>query len=405
MVHVNFSYGACIVLILSFSNFGNVVSAQSPPEIHSGSWILDESNSDEFNGSSLDTSKWWQTDACTFTDSIRHGYNGEGAFFNPGNVSVNDGNLILKIDYNPDSLDLSFPCTHFHVYHFYSGGIMGKLINRGSGIGATGKCSYGYYEIRAKLPGYYDSNHEPVGYGFWPTFWFYYQYVENGCIIKHDEVDILEPGPTEYYDARTNVVGWHDENNLCHTTKVGQDSIKSAEPLFENYHKYAVEFFPDRIIFYYDDQPFFSADTLTSPEIKSSLDMPPFLTTVISLGAGGYTRPGPLPDAPFPEFMYVDYFRYYYFIPNNSSTNILFQNSPNPFFKSTDIEYEVDDDSQNSFINIYNLFGIKIKSVRLSERGVSKISLSSFEFDPGIYFYSLSVDDKVIDTKKMIILK
>ena len=42
-------------------------------------------------------------------------------------------------------------------------------------------------------------------------------------------------------------------------------TMRSATPLFEDYHKYAVELFPDNITFFFDDQPYFAADTLSSP--------------------------------------------------------------------------------------------------------------------------------------------
>lgn len=381
------------------------VYAQLPPDMNPRYWQIDDLKSDEFNGAELDTSKWWQTDACSFTDSIRHGFNGEGAFFKPEHVTVSNGNLILKIDYNPDSSDLSFPCLHYHLYPFCSGGIQSKQTNGGSGVGGIGNFSFGYYEMRAKLPGYYDAQHQSTGYGFWPAFWFAYGYRENTCIKKHDEVDVLEPGPTEYYDAKTNVVGWHDEYDSCNAHKVGQDSVRCTDPLFENYHTYSVQLLPEKIIFYFDHEPFYSADTISTPGIAHSLNMSSYMSANISVQMGGYARPRPLPDAPFPQFMYVDYFRYYQFAPEEINQNVLYQNNPNPFTGSTEIEYSTDSNSENAFITIFSLFNLPLKSIQLTEKGKSKITLSISGFIPGIYFYQLVVDNKIIATRKMIILK
>jgi len=405
MIHHSFSLAAGLFLALACAAIHVDVCAQSLPEIHSGTWVPDESKSDEFNGSSLDTSKWWKIDACAYTDSIRHGYNGEGAFYIPDHVSVSNGNLVLKIDYNPDSSDLSFPCTHYHLYPFYSGGVMSKLKNGGEGIGPAGSFSFGYYEMRARLPGYYDSSNHPVGYGFSPNFWFYYQYVVNHCVKKHDEVDILEPGQDQYYDARTNVVGWHDEEDSCQLYKVGQDSMRSANPLFDGYHTYAVELLPDRIAFYFDGQPFFSADTISSPEIVHSLNMSPLLTVVITLAAGGYHMPRPLPGAPFQEYMWIDYFRYYSFIPDPVSGNMLYQNSPDPFRGNTTIKCNIVDDARNCYIRVYNMPGVEIKSIPVSQKGISQITLDASELDPGMYIYSLCLDGRIVDSKRMIVLK
>ena len=99
----------------------NTVSfAQLPPLVNPDAWILNLSKSDEFNGSTLDTSKWWAIDPCNFTDSIHHGYNwSPSAYFRPQNVSLDSGNLIFTVDFNPDSLNDSVPCIHHHLYRFY----------------------------------------------------------------------------------------------------------------------------------------------------------------------------------------------------------------------------------------------------------------------------------------------
>src|SRR5258708_6934824 len=85
------------------------VIASSQPTLHPDHWMLDASKSDEFSGSTLDTSKWWAIYPCEFTNGIPHGYNGTaGSFFRPENVSVNNGNLVFKVEYNPDTANDSF---------------------------------------------------------------------------------------------------------------------------------------------------------------------------------------------------------------------------------------------------------------------------------------------------------
>ena len=88
---------------------------------------------------------------------------------------------------------------------------------------------------------------------------------------------------------------------------------------------------------------------------------------------GGYGwAASPLPDAPFPEFMYIDYFRYYHL---NTTNNLLFQNYPNPAKNIFDTEYIVADSSVSSFIIIYNVLGEKVMSIALTEKGKSKITI------------------------------
>jgi hypothetical protein len=178
--------------------------------------------------------------------------------------------------------------------------------------------------------------------------------------------------------------------------------VTTAEPLFANYHKYGLELLRDRIVFYFDDQPYYAADTISFPEIAHSLNIPPYLCCVISLQMDNIATHSP--SAPFPQYMHVDYFRYYRVMLGTE--NMLFQNSPNPFRSSTEIEYNIGNNSLNSFIEIYTEFGIMINSIRLVENGKSKITLGNEnELLPGFYFYCLRVDDKIVGTRKMIVLK
>jgi len=375
--------------------------AQRPPIEDPCAWILDAAKSDEFNGTEVDTSKWWIIDPCNFTDSIHHGYNwGSGAHFNTHNVSENNGNAVLTVNFNPDSLNDSVPCIHHHLYRFYTGGIQTKQ-TMDPDHGIIGTYSYGYYEMRAKLPGFYNAVHQSVGTGFWPTFWIYYEYIKDSCNKEQDEIDILEPDSKQYYDAKTNVVGWHDEDGHCVSHKVAQDSMRSPNPLFEDYHKYGLEFFPDKIAFYFDDQPFFSVDTITSPQYVHSLNFPPYIAVVMAPIVTDL--PYPLPDTPIPLFMSIDYFRYYTLKPDTQNT--LFQNYPNPFKHDTQIIYNVVSSSTNSFIILYDLTGREIKSIYLPDKGKSKITLDCSDLESGIYFYRLLVDNIFIDAKKMVVLK
>jgi hypothetical protein len=88
--------------------------------------------------------------------------------------------------------------------------------------------------------------------------------------------------------------------------------------------------------------------------------------------------------------------------PDTVSQNILLQNFPNPFGNTTEIIYNILNTSSNVFINMYDVVGREIKSVYLTEKGKSKITLDCTGLSEGVYFCSLLVDDKVVDTKKMI---
>jgi len=49
--------------------------------------------------------------------------------------------------------------------------------------------------------------------------------------------------------------------------------------------------------------------------------------------------------------------------------------------------------------------GIQLKNYIISERGKKNIIINGSEFNAGMYLYALINDNKVIDTKRMILTK
>lgn len=180
-----------VIILLRYITF---VNGQIPPSIDYN-WELNLVKSDEFNDTMFDTSKWDK-----LNPAMGIGYNwGGGQIFIPSHVLVDGKYLILKAERSLSS------------NKYLSGGIQSVDHNY----------SYGYFEISAKLPGYY-RNELPCGKGFWPAFWTYYQEKESNCVTIHDEIDILEPSGSQYAEANVNVCGWHDEIGSCKTSKEGR---------------------------------------------------------------------------------------------------------------------------------------------------------------------------------------
>jgi hypothetical protein len=91
-------------------------------------------------------------------------------------------------------------------------------------------------------------------------------------------------------------------------------------------------------------------------------------------------------------------------ISNNSENSVqLFQNHPNPFNENTVINYYIPESSQKALICIYDLNGIQKKSYNIATKGNSSIIINGYELQQGIYLYSLIVDGKEVDTKRMIL--
>jgi hypothetical protein len=96
---------------------------------------------------------------------------------------------------------------------------------------------------------------------------------------------------------------------------------------------------------------------------------------------------------------------------NNDGTSltatILYQNVPNPFTEKTQINYTIGTVFQNVSISIFDMQGGLLKTYdHLSvNEGKGSITINGNELRAGMYMYSLIIDGKEIDTKRMILTK
>lgn len=82
---------------------------------------------------------------------------------------------------------------------------------------------------------------------------------------------------------------------------------------------------------------------------------------------------------------------------------VLFQNSPNPFSIDSEIRMSLPDNSGNATLSVYNLEGRQLKTISVKDRGEVLLKISGNELQPGMYLYSLIVDGKLVDTKRMVL--
>jgi len=86
-----------------------------------------------------------------------------------------------------------------------------------------------------------------------------------------------------------------------------------------------------------------------------------------------------------------------------SKSAILYQNMPNPFGDGTIVRYFVPENSIGANIIFYDEFGTEIKNVDLPNKGVTaELNLATMNLAAGVYSYSLIVNGKLVDTKKMV---
>lgn len=85
----------------------------------------------------------------------------------------------------------------------------------------------------------------------------------------------------------------------------------------------------------------------------------------------------------------------------------LYQNYPNPFNPTTKIKYQVLKSNSDVKIVVFDLVGKEIKTIVNAEHAMGdyEVAFDANEFANGVYFYRLTVNNEVIDTKKMMFLK
>jgi hypothetical protein len=84
---------------------------------------------------------------------------------------------------------------------------------------------------------------------------------------------------------------------------------------------------------------------------------------------------------------------------------LLYQNIPNPASKSTRIQYYLPHNVKNATLVIYSLEGNLIAKKKILDRGIGFYEIQDSKLTPATYFYSLLVDNKKVDTKRMVLLE
>ncbi|MEI6815466.1 MAG: tail fiber domain-containing protein [Bacteroidota bacterium] len=95
-------------------------------------------------------------------------------------------------------------------------------------------------------------------------------------------------------------------------------------------------------------------------------------------------------------------------LSNAAGSPIIYQNIPNPFNSTnggTKIRYFVPDNTNSPQIVFFDEFGEKLSTYAILETGMGELDVTASNLSSGVYSYSLIINGKVIDTKKMIFQK
>lgn len=265
-------------VILSFL-FACNISAQAPKS--DPHWILSwEDDFDTFNHD-----KWLKM------NYGRHGL--EKQLYMADNVWTENGNLIIELNNTPTLCPSPAPNpTSWSCNKCISG-----IYNYTSGWVETKKnfnSHFGYIEARIKLP-----------YGYWPAFWTWRGV--NYSSQNEAEIDIFEIlGITSPKNTVTTNfhVDYHDTIN-----DFAVQTLKNYD--YTNWHTYAVEWSPSKIIWYIDDIP---TRLATNHGIIDSVRI------ILNLAIHHSYTPPTYPT--IQEYMYVDYVKVYHLDYTESNTNL-----------------------------------------------------------------------------------
>lgn len=85
--------------------------------------------------------------------------------------------------------------------------------------------------------------------------------------------------------------------------------------------------------------------------------------------------------------------------------DILYQNTPNPFGNKTNVSYYIHDMKVGAYIAVYDMKGLEMSRYDITQKGDGTVTINSDGMLSGLYTYSLVVDNRIVDTKKMVLSK
>lgn len=81
------------------------------------------------------------------------------------------------------------------------------------------------------------------------------------------------------------------------------------------------------------------------------------------------------------------------------------QNQPNPFTETTLIKYAIPDNVYQAELQITDVNGRLLKTIVIDQRGEGTTRLQAQSLSAGTYFYSLVLDGRALESKKMVLTK
>ena len=320
--------------------------------------------SDEFEGDTLDGTKWSYQTGTGSQYGLDGWGNNELQYYRPENVSVGNGMLTItskKENYE----DMKY--TSGRIRTFKKGG-----------------WTYGRFEFRAKMP---------EGKGLWAAIWMLSTYESYGSWAASGEIDIME-----YLGHETKKVHGtlHFGREWPGNESKGSSYTTYGASFSEDFHDFVLEWGADKMRWYVDGGLYLTlgvgdwysqGETFPAPFDKQ-------FHLLINLAVGGNWPGSPDGSTVFPQEMVIDYVRVYQDgvngLEQESSGAKLEQNYPNPFDAYSSITFSLREE-QHVLLEVYDALGRKVRTLadKRYEPGSHQVGVESLGLEPGLYSYRL----------------
>ncbi len=273
--------------------------------------------SDEFEGTQVDQSKW------NFQVGGDGWGNGEAQYYTDGaNSSLADGNLIIEARQETVGSN-NYTSSRMNT------------ANKGDFL-------YGRIEVKAKLPS--------TG-GTWPAIWTLPTEWVYGNWPDAGEIDIMEHSANQL----NYVFGTIHTGAYNHIQNTQQGGGKVFDDVVNTFHTYALEWYPDHLDWYYDDELVFTFNNEYKTYAEWPFDVPHHI--ILNLAIGGGLGGEIDHNGEWPQQMMVDYVRVYDF--NFGEGDTIVPSTPTNLqaeVEGVNVELSWNRSVDNEFIDKYYIF-------------------------------------------------
>ena len=258
---------------------------------------------DEFNGTTIDTSKWsYEIGGGGWGNSELEYYTArsQNSYVNNGSLYIN---ALSETYTGPDGITENYTSA--------------RMVTQDKG-----NWTYGKFEVRARLP---------EGQGLWPAIWMMPTFSEYGTWPASGEIDIMELLGND----TTKVYGTIHYGSSSNQQSSGGNKTLSPGGFYGSFHVFSVEWDSISVTWLIDSVPYYSQTKTGIAPTNWPFNKDFFF--ILNVAVGGGWPGNPNGTTQFPQSMIVDYVRVYQQL-NSSYAKI---NGKASVFQNESVEYTV----------------------------------------------------------------